>query len=116
LAGRGSQTPRVVEAITTRPAFDYERNWSGASVLSRGAAPELACQPWHWDASVRIAMPPGAEAFRAGDVYSHDGLSLQECVTPDITFGDSGANPGAAAAKIVCAVETPTAAGPYART
>jgi len=61
-------------------------------------------------------MPPGAEAFRAGDVYSHDGLSMQECVTPDITLGGSGANPGAAEAKIVCAVETPTAAGPYART
>jgi hypothetical protein len=91
-------------------------NWSRAAVLSSGAAPELACQPWHWEASVRIAMPPGAEAFRAGDVYSHGGLSPQECVTPDITLGDSGANPGAAEAKIVCAVETRTAAGPYART
>src|SRR5271155_1027458 len=60
-------------------------------------------------------MPPGAEAFRAGDVYSHGGLSPQECVTPDITLGGSGANPGTAAAKIVCAVETPTAAWPYAR-
>jgi hypothetical protein len=48
-------------------------------------------------------MPPGAKAFRAGDVYSHGGLSPQECVTPDIMLGGSGANPGAAAAKIVCA-------------
>jgi len=64
----------------------------------------LACQPRYWDASVRIAAPPGAEAFRAGDVYSHGGLSPQECVTPDIMLGGSGANPGAAAAKIVCAL------------
>jgi hypothetical protein len=46
-------------------------------------------------------MPPGAEAFRAGDVYSHGGLSLQERVTLDIVLGGSGANPGPAAAKII---------------
>ena len=46
-------------------------------------------------------MAPGAETFRAGDVYSHGGLSPQECVTPDIMLGGPGANRGAAAAKIV---------------
>ena len=60
-------------------------------------------------------MPPGAEAFRAGDVYSRDRLSLQERVTSDLTLGGSGANPGAVAAKDVCAVETPTAAPGHTR-
>ena len=36
-------------------------------------------------------MPPGAEAFRAGEVYSHGGLSPQECVIPDITVGGDAA-------------------------
>ena len=46
-------------------------------------------------------MPPGAEAFRAGEVYSHGGLSPQECVMPDISVGGSGTTAGIAGAKIV---------------
>jgi hypothetical protein len=58
-----------------------------AAILQENAAPELTFIPWHWDKSVRIAVPPGAEAFRAGEVYSHGGLSPQECVIPDIAVG-----------------------------
>ena len=58
-----------------------------AAVLQEDAAAELEFLPWHWDKSVRIAMPLGAEAFRAGEVYAHGGLSPQECVIPDITVG-----------------------------
>lgn len=58
-----------------------------AAILQEEAAAELAFLPWHWDKSVRIAMPSGAEAFRAGEVYTHGGLSPQECVIPDITVG-----------------------------
>jgi hypothetical protein len=58
-----------------------------AAVLQEEAAAELESLPWHWDKSVRIAMPLGAEAFRAGEVYAHGGLSPQECVIPDITVG-----------------------------
>jgi hypothetical protein len=58
-----------------------------AAILQEDASGELASVPWHWDKSVRIAVPPGAEAFRAGQVYTHGGLSPQECVIPDITVG-----------------------------
>ncbi|MET4841513.1 BREX-1 system phosphatase PglZ type B [Bradyrhizobium japonicum] len=60
---------------------------SRAAILQENAAAELTFIPWHWDKSVRIAVPPGAEAFRAGEVYSHGGLSPQECVIPDIVVG-----------------------------
>jgi hypothetical protein len=66
-----------------------------AAILQEGASAELAFVPWHWDKSVRIAVPPGAEAFRAGEVYAHGGLSPQECVVPDITVsGESDARDG----------------------
>jgi hypothetical protein len=58
-----------------------------AAILQEEAAAELEFLPWHWDKTVRIAMPPGAEAFRAGEIYAHGGLSAQECVIPDITVG-----------------------------
>jgi hypothetical protein len=66
---------------------------SRAAILQDEAAAELAFLPWHWDRSVRIAMPSGAEAFRAGEVYSHGGLSPQECVIPDITVHGSESIP-----------------------
>ncbi|MBN9589012.1 MAG: hypothetical protein BGN85_00340 [Alphaproteobacteria bacterium 64-11] len=64
---------------------------SRAAILQEHAAAELAFLPWHWDKSVRVAVPPGAEAFRAGEVYSHGGVSPQECVIPDITVGGHAA-------------------------
>jgi hypothetical protein len=73
---------------------------SRAAILQEHAAAELAFVPWHWDKSVRIAVPPGAEAFRAGEVYSHGGLSPQECVIPDITVGGNAAAGSSAAARI----------------
>ena len=39
---------------------------------------------WHWNRSVRIVSPPGIACFRAGEKYAHGGVSLQECVVPDI--------------------------------
>ena len=42
-------------------------------------------------------MPSGAEAFRAGEVYAHGGLSPQECVIPDITVGGKSTTAGACA-------------------
>lgn len=64
--------------------------WSRAAVLQSGAAPEKTAWPWYWDKDVRIVTPQGAGAFRAGEVYSHGGISLQECVIPDIIVGDTG--------------------------
>ncbi len=66
-----------------------------AAILQEEAAAELAFLPWHWDKSVRIAIPSGAEAFRAGEVYTHGGLSPQECVIPDITVGGESTTAGA---------------------
>jgi hypothetical protein len=67
------------------PASTVVAKGCRAAILRDAAAAELHFLPWHWDKTVRIAMPPGAEAFRAGEVYAHGGLSPQECVIPDIT-------------------------------
>ena len=69
--------------------------WSRVARLADGAAPEAQTLPWAFDPEVRIAVPPGAHAFRAGESYAHGGVSLQECVVPDIFVGDA---PGAAPA------------------
>lgn len=77
-----------------------ETAWSRVARLGDGAAPEVSALPWHWDETVRIALPPGASAFRAGEVYAHGGISPQECVIPDILVGDEGGMRRAAGARI----------------
>jgi hypothetical protein len=91
--------PGSFEVVRLPPSAVIAKG-SRAAILQEHAAAELAFVPWHWDKSVRIAVPPGAEAFRAGEVYSHGGLSPQECVIPDITVGGDAATRSSAAARI----------------
>jgi hypothetical protein len=74
--------------------------WSRAAIVSPGAVPELPTLPWFWADHVRIAVPPGAQAFRAGEVYAHGGVSPQECVIPDILVGGTAPRAAAGIAKI----------------
>jgi hypothetical protein len=46
--------------------------------------------PWQWNSEVRIASPPGVACFRSGEKYTHGGVSLQECVVPDILVTAGG--------------------------
>jgi hypothetical protein len=40
--------------------------------------------PWHWNSADSFATPTGARAFVAGTTYAHGGVSLEECVLPDL--------------------------------
>lgn len=74
----------------TIAASVVETAWSRVARLGDSAAPEVNSMPWHWDENVRVAVPPGASAFRAGEEYAHGGISPQECVIPDIIVGEEG--------------------------
>lgn len=78
--------PNGFESVSLPPSAVVAKGLR-AALLQDHAAPELAFLPWHWDKAVRIALPMGAQAFRAGEVYAHGGLSPQETVIPDITIG-----------------------------
>ena len=59
--------------------------WSRCATLEEGTAPDALTAPWHWNPEREFAHAPGVSAFnRKGVVYAHGGLSLQECVTPDL--------------------------------
>jgi hypothetical protein len=59
-----------------------ETKWGRAARLKPGVAPTLVTLPWTWCSEVQIALAPGAKSFKAGEHYSHGGLSLQESLTP----------------------------------
>lgn len=65
------------------PAYLAETKWSRCAVVK--GDPSVPSYPWQWNPHVRIASPPGIACFRAGEKYAHGGVSLQECVVPEIT-------------------------------
>ncbi len=66
------------------PHFLVSTKWSRCAVVRGEASPDVPILPWFWNPDVRIASPPGAGAFILGNEYAHGGVSLQECVIPEI--------------------------------
>jgi len=58
--------------------------WSRCAVVAGDSSPSVGRAPWTWNASQRFATAPGIACFNRSDEYSHGGLSIQECLIPDI--------------------------------
>jgi hypothetical protein len=59
--------------------------WARCAAVRGESHPEVPVLPWYWNPEVRIACPPGIGSFIAGAEYAHGGVSLQECVIPELT-------------------------------
>jgi hypothetical protein len=77
---------------TELPKFLTATRWRRCAVVKPNAAVDLPCFSWFWADDVRVASPPGIDCFMSGEEYNHGGLSLQECVVPQIVI-----RPGATA-------------------
>ena len=66
------------------PAYLSATKWSRCAVVK--GDPPVPAYSWQWNPHVRIASPPGIGSFRAGETYAHGGVSLQECVVPEIVI------------------------------
>jgi hypothetical protein len=58
--------------------------WSRCAAVKGGSTPSIPTYPWYWNPVLRIASPPGIGAFVANAEYAHGGISLQECVIPEL--------------------------------
>lgn len=58
--------------------------WSRCAAVKGGSTPDIPTYPWYWNPILRIASPPGIGAFVANTEYAHGGVSLQECVIPEL--------------------------------
>lgn len=72
------------------PKFLTATRWRRCAVVKPNATVELPCFSWFWADDVRVASPPGIDCFMAGEEYNHGGLSLQECVVPQIVIRPGG--------------------------
>jgi hypothetical protein len=78
-----------------------ESTWGRAAKLKPGAVPPVVSLPWSWCDEVQIAMAPGAKSFKAGEHYSHGGLSLQESLTPILEIASNSSSEASASIKSV---------------
>ena len=58
--------------------------WARCAVIAGDSTPDVPMHPWHWNANEWFATPPGIACFSQKPEYTHGGLSIQECLIPDI--------------------------------
>jgi hypothetical protein len=58
--------------------------WARCAVISGDSHADAPRFPWTWDATHSFAYAPGIACFNKSDEYAHGGLSIQECLTPDL--------------------------------
>jgi hypothetical protein len=67
------------------PIALVENKWGRCAVIKSGAVTEERVFPWYWNPNQSIALANGISCFKAGEEYAHGGLSLQECLTQELT-------------------------------
>jgi hypothetical protein len=65
-----------------------ECRWSRCAVIKEGAQADVPTAGWFWDSRQAVAFAPCAYCFASGMEYAHGGMSLQECLTPDLRFSN----------------------------
>lgn len=63
------------------PSAQTENKWGRFAMLKPGAPSNVRLFPWYWNPDRLVAIADGVRAFRQGMIYTHGGLSLQECLT-----------------------------------
>lgn len=73
------------------PKFLTATRWGRCAALEASANPRVQTVPWTWNPAVRVAIAPGISCFKAGTVYAHGSLSIQECLVPMLTIRSAAA-------------------------
>jgi hypothetical protein len=67
------------------PAVLTENKWGRCAALKSGAETQERLFPWYWNPAQFFVLADGISCFRNGLEYAHGGLSLQECLTLNLT-------------------------------
>jgi hypothetical protein len=71
------------------PKYLAETRWGRCAHIKEGVHSDLPTVPWHWASTVHIAVPPGIGVFKTSLEFAHGGLSLQECLVPELTISSA---------------------------
>lgn len=67
------------------PADLTASKWGRCASLKEGAHSREHLYPWFWNSTVHFALADGASCYHANSEYAHGGLSIQECLTDQLT-------------------------------
>ncbi len=67
------------------PSALADNKWGRCALLKPGATSEERLYPWYWNPNQYFALADGVSCFKKGEEYTHGGLSLQECLTLQLT-------------------------------
>jgi len=67
------------------PSDLVDNKWGRCASLKSGAVAEERLYPWYWNPNQHFALADGISCFKKGEEYAHGGLSLQECLTLQLT-------------------------------
>jgi hypothetical protein len=67
------------------PSALTENKWGRCASLKIGASTKERLYPWRWNPLLCFALADGVSCFKRGEEYTHGGLSLQECLTLQLT-------------------------------
>lgn len=71
------------------PHYLTESKWSRCARIKGDSQVTVPKDGWSWNQKYEYASGPGISCFRLGTAYSHGGISLQECLIPDIVIEPS---------------------------
>jgi len=67
------------------PSDLVDHKWGRCASLKPGATSGERLYPWYWNPNQYFALADGVSCFKKGEEYTHGGLSLQECLTLQLT-------------------------------
>lgn len=71
---------------TSLPKYLTESRWSRCATIKPGSHVSVPTASWYWNPTEVFAFGAGVSCFGKGFEYAHGGVSLQECVLPDLVF------------------------------
>jgi len=75
------------------PHYLTESKWSRCARIKGQSQVSVPTAAWTWNPISEFASAPGICVFSLGYAYSHGGISLQECLIPDLLIEPSDTGP-----------------------
>ncbi len=75
------------------PHYLTDSKWSRCARIKGESQVKVPTAAWTWNTSAEFASGPGISVFSQGYAYSHGGISLQECLIPDLLIESSEDGP-----------------------
>ena len=81
------------------PSSLTDNKWGRCACLKPGASTDQSLYAWFWNPHHHFVLADGVSCFKNGEEYTHGGLSLQECLTLELTVSQN------AGSTSICSVE-----------